>query len=379
MRLLFLLLLISLNVSAQSDSAYSRIDKIALDIPHTSTKSTEEIANYFNSKFTKPEDKVRAIFVWLASNINYDIDNIFAINRYATTAEIISKTLSTRKAICQGYAETFSDLCKQTGVKCFVISGYTKQNGFVDYIPHAWVTGYINDIWKLYDPTWGAGYIREAKFSKHLNNDFYDADPSVLIKDHAPFDPLWQMLNPSLTSAEFYDHKTQGSGEPFNFADSIKVWEQQDTLERINASIRRIEANGVKNSLIYDQLNYLHRELDYRKQNTVVAQYNDAVNKNNEAVNLFNRYIDFKNKQFTPKKTDTEIQQMVDDPEQKVLEARKVVAAIQNPDASLSANITSLKSMMDDVMKKINDEQLFVKKYFNTPKLTRKTLFYQPR
>ena len=274
-----LLICFVVKVSAQSDTAYSRIDKIALDIPHTSCKNTEEIANYFNSKFTKPEDKVRAIFVWLASNINYDIDNIFAINRYATTAEIITKTLSTRKAICQGYAETFNDLCRQTGIKCFVITGYTKQNGFVDYIPHAWATAFINDTWRLYDPTWGAGYIRDGKFFKHLNNDFYDAEPSTLIKDHAPFDPMWQMLNPTLTSAEFYEHKTQGSGKSFNFADSVKVYEQQDTIERINASMGRIEANGVKNSLIYDQLNYLHRELDFRKQNKVVAQYNDAVNK----------------------------------------------------------------------------------------------------
>ena len=310
MRLLILLLFISLNALGQPDTTYSRVDKIALSIPHTSTKNTVEIANYFNSKFTKPEDKIRAIFIWLASNINYDIDNIFAINRYATTAEIISKTLTTRKAICQGYAETFNELCSKIGIKSFVITGYTKQNGFVDYIPHAWVTALINNEWKLYDPTWGAGYIRDAKFERHLNNEYYDALPSTLIKDHMPFDPLWQLLNPPLTSAEFYDHKKQGSGEPFNFIDSIKVYEQQDTIERLNASIRRIEANGIKNSLIYDQLNYLHRELDFRKQSIIVAQYNEAVNKSNEAVNLFNKYIDFKNKQFTPKKTDLEIQQI---------------------------------------------------------------------
>ncbi len=374
---LLVLLCLNLNVCAQSDTSYLSIDKIALAIPHTTCVNTIEMSKYFNTKFSKPEEKVRAIFVWLASNISYDIDNIFAINRYASSREIIAKTLSTRKAICQGYAETFSDLCTKTGIKSIVITGYTKQNGFVDFIPHAWITAFINDQWRLYDPTWGSGYINDNKFNKQLNNSYYDTDPSVMIKDHMPFDPLWQMLNPPLTSAEFYDHKTKGNGESFNFADSIKAYEQLDTIERINAGIRRIEANGIKNSLINDHLNYLHRELDFRKQNIVVAQYNDAVNKNNEAVNLFNKYIDFKNKQFTPKKTDAEIQQMLEAPEKKVLEARQIVSAIQNPDASLSANITSLKSMMNDIQKKIDDEKEFVKKYFNTSKLTRQTLFYQ--
>ena len=73
MRLLFLFLFISINVSAQSDTTYSSIDKIALDIPHVSTRNTGEIANYFNSKFTQSEDKVRAIFVWLGTESRHII------------------------------------------------------------------------------------------------------------------------------------------------------------------------------------------------------------------------------------------------------------------------------------------------------------------
>ena len=172
-KLIILLLICAITkTNAQSTSDYNAVDSIALSITRVATKNTEGLSKYFNEKFTKPEDKVRAIFVWLADNIQYDIDNIFAINRYATTAEIISKTLTTRKAICQGYAETFQELCKLTGIKSFVVTGYTKQSGFVDYIPHAWATAYINNQWRLYDPTWGSGYIKDAKFTKHCNNRY---------------------------------------------------------------------------------------------------------------------------------------------------------------------------------------------------------------
>ena len=375
----FMTFLFQLKLNAQSVNDYSSVDKTALSIPYMSVKNTTDIAKYFNEQFNSDENKIRAIFIWLASNINYDIDNIYAINHYATTAEIISKTLSSRKAICQGYAETFNELCAKTGIKSFVITGYTKQSGFVDYIPHAWVTAFVGGKWRLYDPTWGAGFIQDAKFTRHLNPDYFDASPETLIKDHMPFDPLWQLLNPPLTSAEFYEHKTHGSGDPFNFNDSIKTFEEEDTIERINASIRRIESNGIKNSLIYDQLNYLHRELDFRKQSALVALYNSAVNKSNEAVTLFNKYIDFKNKQFTPKKTDEEIKHMIETPEKNVTDAKSILSAIQNPDPSLAANITSLNTMVNDMMNKINDEKKFIQKYFDTPKLMRKSLFYQPR
>ena len=131
-----LVLLPAFAIFAQKPAVniYAAIDKKALQLPDSLTKTTDGIASYVAANFSADKEKARAIFIWIASNIQYDIDNIFAINRYATTAEIIAKTLTTRKAICQGYAETFQELCKQTGIKCFVVTGYTKQSGFVDYI-----------------------------------------------------------------------------------------------------------------------------------------------------------------------------------------------------------------------------------------------------
>ncbi|WP_431216767.1 hypothetical protein ACQ86N_20700 [Puia sp. P3] len=32
----------------------------------------------------------------------------------------------------------FTDICVKAGIPSYVVDGYTKQKGFVDYIPHAW-------------------------------------------------------------------------------------------------------------------------------------------------------------------------------------------------------------------------------------------------
>ena len=120
-------------------------------------------------------DKSRAIFIWISSNIQYDIDNMFAINFYETKEEKIAKSLSTRKGICENYASIFTDISIKSGLKSFVVEGYTKQNGFADNIPHAWSAALIDTTWYLFDTTWGSGYVRGGKFFKKINNDYDDA------------------------------------------------------------------------------------------------------------------------------------------------------------------------------------------------------------
>src|ERR1035437_3766070 len=97
--LLIILLGFCLKLNAQKNPDFSIIDKIALQIPDSLTHSTQDIASYFNSKFSISTDKSRAIFIWLAKNIQYDIENMFAINFYQDTKIIIDNTLKNRKGI----------------------------------------------------------------------------------------------------------------------------------------------------------------------------------------------------------------------------------------------------------------------------------------
>jgi hypothetical protein len=258
---------------------FSAIDKKALQLPDSLTKNTELIASYITSNFTTDKDKSRAIFIWVASNIQYDIDNMFAINFYEKKEEKITKPLSTRKGICENYATLFTDICMKSGLKSFVVEGYTKQNGFADYIPHAWSATLVDSSWFLFDPTWGSGYVSGGKFFKKINNEYYKASPTTIIKSHIPFDYLWQFVNYPVTNQEFYegDIRQNKTKQFFNFKDTIQVYENQSHIDQLISSAYRVEKNGVKNSLIFDRLQHLKLEIENYRQARIVNLYNSAV------------------------------------------------------------------------------------------------------
>jgi hypothetical protein len=379
----FILILIlstqSLFAQKSTVNEFSKIDNKILAIPDSLTKSTDDIADYISINFNTDDEKTRAIFIWLATNIQYDIDNIFAINFYEKEEDKISKPLKTRKGICENYASLFTDICKKSGIKSFVVEGYTKQNGFTDYIPHAWSAALIDSSWFLFDPTWGSGYVSGGKFFKKVNNDYYKADPSSLIKSHIPFDYLWQFLNYPITNQEFYEGNTkQNITKPFfNFKDSIQIFEKQSHIEQLISSAYRIEKNGLKNSMIFDRLQHIKYEIENDKQNKIVSLYNSAIADYNEGVNAFNEFINYKNKQFTPNKTDSEIQRMVDVPDNKLNEAKVNLQQISNPDANTANMIKQLNKSVDDVSIQLKEQKDWLKQYFVKSKSARKSMFYK--
>jgi hypothetical protein len=368
-----------LGLNAQKTSEIFPVDKIALQIPDSLTKTTSGLAGYINANFSNQTDKSRAIFTWIAKNIQYDIENMFAINFYQNSKEIIDKVLNTKKGICMHYAELFNELAHQVGIKSFVISGYTKQNGFVDYIPHAWCAGLIDSTWYLFDPTWGSGYVQNSKFIKQVNNYYFKTKSDQLIKSHMPFDPLWQFLNYPITNQEFYEGKFQiNKSKPFfNFNDTLSNYEKLSEIEQLQSSSNRIEANGVKNSLIFDRLQHNKREIEYFQNNKIVETFNSATNMYNDGIGQLNAFINYRNNQFTPKKEDSEIRQMVNVAEVSFKNSEDKLKEIKTTDANIARSIMQLEKSIDEATLNLNEQKAFLDKYFSTGKVFRKSLFYK--
>jgi len=377
---MIVLILVVQIVFAQKSvkNEFSSIDKKALEIPDSLTKTTQDIAGYINLNFDSDADKVRAIYIWIVSNINYDIDNMFALNFYESAKEKIIKPLKFRKGICENYAALFNDICTKSKIKSFVIEGYTKQNGFADYIPHAWCAVMIDSSWFMFDPTWGSGYINNSKFIRKTDNSFFKTDPSALIKTHMPFDFLWQFLNYPVSNQEFYEGKTQQNKlKPFfNFSDSIRIYESQSNIEQLVASARRVEKNGVKNSLIYDRLQHLKLEIENNRLNKIVNLYNSAVADYNDGINSYNEFIQYRNHQFTPKKSDSEIQVMIDAADFKYSESRTKLSEIVNPDPATASAILKLNKSIGEAVVLMQEQKDWLKVYFSKGKSGRKSMFY---
>lgn len=357
---------------------YAAIDKKALSLPDSLTKTTQEIADYINTNFTTDKDKVRAIFIWVASNIQYDIENMFAINFYEKKDVKISKALQTRKGICENYAAVFNDICTKSNIKSFVIEGYTKQNGFTDYIPHAWCAALIDSAWYMFDPAWGSGYVNGGKFFKNINNNYFKAAPSTMIKSHMPFDYLWQFLNYPVSNQEFYEGKVQqNTTKPyFSYIDSVHVFEQQNHIEQLNASAYRIQKNGLKNSMLFDRLQHIRIEVENDRQNKIVNLYNAAGADYNMGINYYNDYINYRNKQFTPKQEDAEIQKMIDAADNKMKKAKASLDQIKDADANTTVMIGSLYKSIADATTHVSEQQEWLKTYLSKNKSGRKSMLY---
>jgi hypothetical protein len=356
---------------------YALVDAQALEIPDSSTTTASGLAAYFNARFTHTKDKTRAAFIWIATNIQYDIANMYALNFYEQTAEKIAKPLKTRKGICENYAALFNDICAKMGIKCFVIEGYTKQNGFADYIPHAWCGAFVDTAWFLFDPTWGSGYVNNGKFYNKINNGYFMMRPAVCIRSHMPFDYLWQFLNYPVTNQAFYEGRTQEdkSNAFFNYTDSIAAFEKQSQIEYYTSAVARIEKNGIKNAMIFDRLEHLRREIEVEKQNRVINLYNSAIADHNKGLNSFNDYINFYNKQFKPTRPDSEIQAMLDQSGASLKAASDKLDKIKSPDQHTSELLASFRKQIADLSGRVDEQNEWLKKYLAKGKMGRKSMF----
>jgi hypothetical protein len=367
---------------------YARLDVQAQRWPDSVTTSVEKLGSYVTTHFGTPTERTRAIFVWIAGNIQYDVDNMFAINFYEDPGEKLAKPLRTRKGICENYAALFTAICRQAGIQSVVVVGYTRQRGFVDFIPHAWCAAFLDGTWWLFDPTWGSGYVENNRFVRKLNEDYFKAPPDLFIKSHMPFDYLWQFLYYPVTNQEFYEGKTMVNKTRtyFSYPDSIRVYESLDTVGQEAAEVIRDEKNGVRNSLIFDRLRHLKTDIENARlraetdrQNGVIYAYNSALGNYNNGIKLFNVFINYRNEQFKPVKPDAEIQQMLDSADHELQTARNSAEAIvlMDADSRIRQPLQGLKDGIGEAAAHVKEQQDWLAKYFTKGKMGRKSMFYK--
>lgn len=357
-----ILFLCPLCLSSQEIS-YNEIDSRMLSIPKTMERTSELIAQYINEEFRNENDKIRAVFIWTTKNISYDLKGLYTINKYKGKQKLIEETLGKRIALCQGYATLFNDLADKVGIKSYIISGYTKQNGEVKERGHAWNIAKIDNRWYVFDPTWGAGHILNSnQYIKAINNDYFKIVPKEIINSHMPIDPLWQLLNYPISNQAFYDGEiTMDHNKAlFNFSDSIALFDKQTKLEQYRSSLRRIKKRGIKNKVIEKHIEYLEVEIDYHHNHTNIEQFNLAIDNFNQGVRLYNEFIIYRSKEFKPRKSDKKIQEMLDTTINSLSLARKRLENIPHPKIELENSIIEVYQQIDELLFKSKEQQDFL-------------------
>lgn len=96
------------------------------------------------------EDKVKAAYNYVVSNITYDIDKIKRID--TSYVPSVSSTIESKSGICYDYAALFASILRAEGIPTKLVKGYGKFSK--EY--HAWNEVYLNDKWQVVDTTYDA-------------------------------------------------------------------------------------------------------------------------------------------------------------------------------------------------------------------------------
>lgn len=219
----FLLVLFFTSLHFESFSQ-TKVDEI---ISKYSTKfnSYEDLTDKIKIDFTTDEDRARAAFAWIAINVEYKTKGVNKIQkiRFSYTSDedlqtqkdqfrrdLALETIQSRKALCEGYATLFQEICSLLNIECTIIPGAAKR--FISEIGnnnlpsnHAWNAVKINGKWKLADITWAAGSVDYAKmeFRKEYTPAYFDSDPKEFAMKHYPDNQEWLLLNKEFTREEF--------------------------------------------------------------------------------------------------------------------------------------------------------------------------------
>ena len=365
--LLFCALFIQPAFSQQPDA-----DAKARNIPEASCASVETLASYIKNEFPSDSARIRAIYVWIGTHIKYDVPRLKArMNDPYAQPQAVPDVLNSRAAVCQGYSELFAELCKALDIPAVVISGYTKLNGRVSSIGHAWVAAKTGGDWQLFDPTWGAGYVKNDKFEFAFNDRFYKVPPAALVADHMPFDPMYQFLPNPVSHKEFIEGSPVSNKPLFNFRDSIEQYEKLTRTEQRAAELTRLEAAGVHSDLLMKRKRYLTNALQAKAS---ANAFEEGGRLFKAGIALFNEYVAHKNRQFSGIGEEG-LRSLMDSIENSMKDARAALMEAEPKTPQQREAKNGNISNIDRFWTRLIKEKMFLTEYFGRDASGRKLLF----
>ena len=206
--------------SVEASAQYEHVDARISQYPKHLTSSAQ-LASRIMQDFASDRERVRGAYTWIATNIAYDMNEYKLGNtiayKYTSDADrvkkeaafrksLVSRTLRTRKGVCEGYASLMQDLLGHFGLESHIIAGVSRTNiSQIGQLPkendHVWNAVKIGGKWELIDVTWAAGSVDGAsgKFRYAFTDAYFMPDPERFFMNHFPEDQRWLLVkkNPS--------------------------------------------------------------------------------------------------------------------------------------------------------------------------------------
>ncbi|RYE23820.1 MAG: hypothetical protein EOP51_09365 [Sphingobacteriales bacterium] len=149
----------------------------------------------------------RALYVWEARNVDYNVDGAHHPKQNNTTA---SAALINRVATHEGYANLFKTMCDMSGINCVIITGLAKFSPsnigeLGKWNEHTWNAVEVNGIWYPIDVAWGAGSTdrRFKEFKRSYTDAWFMPNKEIFSMSHFPKDKKWQLIDSPINKSNF--------------------------------------------------------------------------------------------------------------------------------------------------------------------------------
>ncbi|XP_047193470.1 lim and transglutaminase domain protein ltd-1 isoform X1 [Scophthalmus maximus] len=154
-------------------------------------------------------DRLRAIWVWLCNNIEYDVSGYLGRSEKLSSPE---EVIAAGRGVCCGYSNLCTEMCREVDIECQEVPGHSKGIGYRQgqslknvRSDHLWNTVLLGGQWFLLDACWGAGRVdvEHESFVKRFDDFYFLADPEEFIDSHFPDEEKWQLLETPIPLEEF--------------------------------------------------------------------------------------------------------------------------------------------------------------------------------
>ncbi|XP_072313864.1 kyphoscoliosis peptidase [Eucyclogobius newberryi] len=154
-------------------------------------------------------ERLRAIWVWLCHNIEYDISGFLGRSEKLSSPE---EVIAAGRGVCCGYSSLCSEMCREVGIECQEVPGHSKGVGYRQgqslrgvKSDHLWNAVLLSGQWFLLDACWGAGRVdmEHESFVKRFDDFYFLTDAEEFIHSHFPDEEKWQLLDCPISIEEF--------------------------------------------------------------------------------------------------------------------------------------------------------------------------------
>lgn len=197
-----------LNLSAQD---YSQIDQKVISLGRLDSLNVAQIADTLTRELPEKEQKARAIFTWIATNIEPDLRATKSNDNKKILPELV---IASRKTTPLGFATLVQEMMSRANIRCLTVDGFLKRNSDdignpSDEPNHAWNVvqlGQSADQWYYLDAFLAAGSIdsRYTRFIKKFTSEYFFADRAVFNHQHYPDNTAWLFGAGAKSLKEYY-------------------------------------------------------------------------------------------------------------------------------------------------------------------------------